>query len=233
MFVEKGAWAFLVQGLYRAEWSASQMTFLNRDLAAIRYYRIQRFPDSTSEKVLELDQAIHDRVQSTRPWKWKVDSTKKKRAEKLAQIKKNKEIRHEAKIKARTTRGERERKRRCMGVSKLCPEPPKLKAGMPRKKSENLTEAERVERAEKAALHKKAWDMIQLKKAAKIKWEAKREERERRRRERTAQGIPEPPKPTSRMPRRKQIKVKKRRLREKALVAQLKDDAIILAPEDA
>jgi hypothetical protein len=233
MFVEKGAWAFLVQGLYRAEWSASQMTFLNRDLAAIRYYRIQRFPDSTSEKVLELDQAIHDRVQSTRPWKWKVDSTKKKRAEKLAQIKKNKEIRHEAKIKARTTRGERERKRRCMGVSKLCPEPPKLKAGMPRKKSENLTEAERVERAEKAALHKKAWDMIQLKKAAKIKWEAKREERERRRRERTAQGIPEPPKPTSRMPRRKQIKVKKRRLREKALVAQLKDDTIILAPEDA
>jgi hypothetical protein len=149
----KPAWVKIVEGINRAVQSAVQVSFLNRDLTAIRYYKMQHFPHSSSERVVRIDRAGSRRIMSTMLYKM--------------------------------ARNER-----------------------------------RARREQKFARDQKAREIVQRKKELKIRKEGNRKARERKTRERQKQGIPGPPQASSRMRRKKQIKMKKRKLREEDLAVQ-------------
>jgi hypothetical protein len=64
-------WGHQVQVLNEAEQDVARLMSLGQDLAAIRYYKIHRFPNSFSETILALDRARIQRM--TSPFYWKGD----------------------------------------------------------------------------------------------------------------------------------------------------------------
>jgi hypothetical protein len=108
-------WARIVGGINRTVQSAIQVILLNRDLTAIRYYRMHHFPNSTSERILELDQAGYQRMMQVRE------------VRELVQRKRKLKTKQKAKLKARECK---RKERREQGI----PEPPPPTSRMFRKK---------------------------------------------------------------------------------------------------
>jgi hypothetical protein len=108
-------WTKIVGGINRTVQSATQVIRLNRDLTAIRYYRMHHFPNSTSERILEIDQAGHQRLMQDRE------------VRELVQRKRKLKIKQKAKLKTRECK---KKERREQGI----PEPQPPTSRMSRKK---------------------------------------------------------------------------------------------------
>jgi hypothetical protein len=103
-------WLNAVKVLNGAEQIAIQLRHLGRDLTAIRYYKMHRFPNSISKKILELDRAGYQQISSTLHWKLDEEETARMNEvkEKKAQHERIKKIIQEKKSR----KNEREQKKK-------------------------------------------------------------------------------------------------------------------------
>jgi hypothetical protein len=198
------AWAKIVEGINRAVQSGVQVTLLNRDLTAIRYYKMQQFPNSISERVVQMDQAGSRRIMSTMRYKVTRNERKARREQWFAQDQKAREIvqrKKELKIRQKVDRKARKhtgKARQEQGI----PGPPQATPRMRRKKQIKLRKRKLGEEALAAQTGFE-------RNMSRAEHKAKNEAREGKRKGKQEQNTPKISKSTASMPREKQIEVRR------------------------